>query len=164
MSQPPHLLPTEAASMGEKNHSEEPRRGRRETCLHVPAEGEPARQKWGGELQPGPAEGRAAEQAGVGGQGCSEWRRKKASSSGAWASSAWPYCVTLDLAFSSSGSQEFFLHNTRPWRITHHHEHTQAVTPRRRVSDAPAVPDLRPPQMAGQSHLETGNNPLIPFL
>lgn len=37
----------------------------------VPAKGEPARQKWRGELQPRPAEGReAAGQASVGCQGC----------------------------------------------------------------------------------------------
>lgn len=113
----PHPLPTEAVSMrGWGNHSKEPRRGRRETCLHKsPAKGEPARQKWWEGLPPSPTEGRAAGQAEVGARAAGEWERNNARGSRAWVQLCLALWCDLGLRILPFRFSEFFLPNTRPW-------------------------------------------------
>lgn len=97
-------------------HSKEPRRGRRQTCLHkYPPRGSQPDTSGGKGCRPALQKAEAAGQAEVGARAAAEWERNKARGSRAWVQ----LCLALwcDLGFSilPFWVSEFFLPNTRPW-------------------------------------------------
>lgn len=97
------------------NHSKEPRRGRRETCLHKSLSRGSQPDKSGGKgCSSAPQKAGAAGQAEVDARAAGEWERNKAKGSRAFQLYLALWC-DLGLSILPFWVSEFFLPNIRPW-------------------------------------------------
>lgn len=124
--------------VGEKNHSKEPRRGRRETCLHK----YPTKVVGRAAAQPRRRQGQLGRLRWVPGLLLSG-RGTRPEVLGLGSSSAWPCGVTLGSAFSLFGSQNSFYPRAGPGELNTTTNTFRLLTIQC-VRDAPTVPDLCP--------------------